>query len=284
MTEHAYKGPLLKIIADLDGFIKVGIASPRSVRVSSLREEIVKSFPDWSIRELLLNAIIHRDYQIGNAPIKFYDYNGLRLEISNPGGLYGQAKPDNFPFVSDYRNPLLAEAVKVLGYVNKFNRGISKVKVELENNGNPPPIFDVNKRTEFRVTLLPSDPPVGITENEPLNQHAGEINEPLNQKATENEPLNEHSGEINEPLNQKTTKNEPLNRSSRREEKKNEQKKRLLEFIEAHPRSQQKELANYLNISLATLKRLLEDMTSDPANARIEHRGSKKAGGWFIKS
>ena len=155
LTEHAYKGPLLKTIVELDGFVKVGVASPRSVRVSALREEIARSYPDWSIRELLLNAIIHRDYQIGNAPIKFYDYNGLRLEISNPGGLYGQATPDNFPHVNDYRNPLLAEAIKVMGYVNKFNRGIAKVKAELEKNGNPPPIFDVNKRTEFRVTLRP---------------------------------------------------------------------------------------------------------------------------------
>ena len=284
LTEHAYKGPLLKIITDLDGFIKVGIASPRSVRVSSLREEIVKSYPDWSIRELLLNAVIHRDYQISNAPIKFYDYNGLRLEITNPGGLYGQAKPENFPFVSDYRNPLLAEAVKVMGYVNKFNRGISKVKTELENNGNPPPIFDVNKRTEFRVTLLPSALPVKTTENELLKEPGGRIIEPLKQKTTENELLNELGGRINEPLNQKKSKNEPLKRHLSREEKKNEQKKRLLRYIEAHPRCQQKELAKYLNISPATLKRLLEDMTSDPANARIEHRGSKKTGGWFIKS
>lgn len=271
LTEHAYKGPLLKIIAELDGFIKVGVASPRSVRVSALREDIFRSYPEWSIRELLLNAVIHRDYQIGNAPIKFYDYNGLRLEITNPGGLYGQAKPENFPYVNDYRNPLLAEAIKVMGYVNKFNRGISKVKAELEKNGNPPPVFDVNKRTEFRVTLLPSAPPVKTTDNEPLN-----------------EPLKKSSGKINdetnEPLNQKMTENELLKKPLSREEKKNEQKKRLLEFIEAHPRSQQKELAKYLNISLATLKRLLEDMTSDPANARIEHRGSKKTGGWFIKS
>ena len=232
----------------------------------------------------MLNAVIHRDYQISNAPIKFYDYNGLRLEITNPGGLYGQAKPENFPFVSDYRNPLLAEAVKVMGYVNKFNRGISKVKTELENNGNPPPIFDVNKRTEFRVTLLPSALPVKTTENELLNEPGGRIIEPLKQKTTENELLNEPGGRINEPLNQKKSKNEPLKRHLSREEKKNEQKKRLLRYIEAHPRCQQKELAKYLNISPATLKRLLEDMTSDPANARIEHRGSKKTGGWFIKS
>lgn len=175
LTEHAYKGPLLKIIAELDGFVKVGIASPRSVRVSALREEIVKAYPDWSIRELLLNSVIHRDYQIGNAPIKFYDYNGQRLEISNPGGLYGQATPDNFPYVNDYRNPLLAEAIKVMGYVNKFNRGISKVKAELDKNGNPPPIFDVNKRTEFRVTLRPT---TGIGDNSAVISPSGEINAP----------------------------------------------------------------------------------------------------------
>ena len=273
LTEHAYKGPLLKIITDLDGFIKVGIASPRSVRVSSLREEIVKSYPDWSIRELLLNAVIHRDYQISNAPIKFYDYNGLRLEITNPGGLYGQAKPENFPFVSDYRNPLLAEAVKVMGYVNKFNRGISKVKAELENNGNPPPIFDVNKRTEYRVTLLPSNSPTG---NEPLkkpggeingeiNPHGGEINESSNQKKAKNEPLNRHSGEINPHCGE-------INGA-----------KKIILAIAGHPGIKRDGLLLETRIPLRTIDRILRNLR-EGANAKIEYRGSKKTGGWFIKS
>ena len=249
MTEHAYKGPLLKIIADLDGFIKVGIASPRSVRVSSLREEIVKSFPDWSIRELLLNAIIHRDYQIGNAPIKFYDYNGLRLEISNPGGLYGQAKPDNFPFVSDYRNPLLAEAVKVLGYVNKFNRGISKVKAELENNGNPPPIFDVNKRTEFRVTLRP------------IPDH-GDKRAVISPNGGIKEPLNQSNGEINGKINGE---------------------KKIILAIAGHPGIKRDGLLLETQIPLRTIDRILRHLR-EGADAKIEYRGSKKTGGWFIKS
>ena len=256
LTEHAYKGPLLKIITDLDGFIKVGIASPRSVRVSSLREEIVKSYPDWSIRELLLNAVIHRDYQISNAPIKFYDYNGLRLEITNPGGLYGQAKPENFPFVSDYRNPLLAEAVKVMGYVNKFNRGISKVKTELENNGNPPPIFDVNKRTEFRVTLRPvpdnGDKRAVISPN-------GGINEPLNELNGEiNGEINSHGGEINGA-------------------------KKVILAIAGHPGIKRDGLLLKTQIPLRTIDRILRHLR-EGANAKIEYRGSKKTGGWFIKS
>ena len=252
LTEHAYKGPLLKIIADLDGFVKVGIASPRPVRVSALREETVCTYPDWSIRELLLNAVIHRDYQIGNAPIKFYDYDGLRLEISNPGGLYGQATPDNFPHVNDYRNPLLAEAIKVMGYVNKFNRGIAKVKAELEKNGNPPPIFDVNKRTEFRVTLRPV-PDNGEKKDEILlvGETNGEINAP--------------SGEINAPSGEIHGE------------------KKIILAIAKQPGIKREGLLLETKIPLRTIDRILRRLR-EGGDAKIEYRGSKKTGGWFIKS
>jgi ATP-dependent DNA helicase RecG len=50
---------------------------------------------------------------------------------------------DNFgePYLTDYRNPLLAEAMKVLGYVQKFGVGIAQARDELASNGNPPPQF-----------------------------------------------------------------------------------------------------------------------------------------------
>ena len=84
LAEHAYKGPLLQSIDEINSFVKVGIAAPRPVKVSAVQEETVSMYPDWAVRESLLNAIIHRDYQIGNAPVKFYDYNNIRIEISNP--------------------------------------------------------------------------------------------------------------------------------------------------------------------------------------------------------
>lgn len=49
---------------------------------------------------------------------------------------------------------MLAEAMKVLGMVNKYNRGIAKANKELEKNGNPKAQFDVNEQTEFRVTII----------------------------------------------------------------------------------------------------------------------------------
>ena len=41
-----------------------------------------------------------------------------------------------------------------LGVVNKYNRGVAKANRKLEKNGNPQAKFDVNKLTEFRVTII----------------------------------------------------------------------------------------------------------------------------------
>ncbi|MFM8374053.1 MAG: ATP-binding protein [Bacteroidota bacterium] len=67
--------------------------------------------------------------------------------------MYGSARPDNFPHQNDYRNPVLAEALKILGYVNKFNRGIATAKAELEANGNPEPHFEYSMPLHFSVTI-----------------------------------------------------------------------------------------------------------------------------------
>lgn len=69
------------------------------------------------------------------------------------GGLYGEARPENFPFVNGYRNPVVAEAMKEMKYVNMFNQGISRVQNMLKDNDNPPATFDVSHLTVFRVVV-----------------------------------------------------------------------------------------------------------------------------------
>ncbi|HKL91910.1 MAG TPA: ATP-binding protein [Bacteroidales bacterium] len=66
----------------------------------------------------------------------FEDGDVFIAEIQNPDGLYGKVSPANFPNVSDYRNPFIAEAMKILGYVNRFSRGIYRVQKKLVENGN----------------------------------------------------------------------------------------------------------------------------------------------------
>ncbi|MQS08177.1 transcriptional regulator [Streptomyces sp. IF17] len=99
-------------------------------------------YPLEAIRELCMNALMHRNYETSNAPTRIVWFDD-RVEITNPGGPFGQVRSDNFDRVTDYRNPSLAAAMKGLGYVNRFGRGIGRVERALENNGNP--------RAEFQI-------------------------------------------------------------------------------------------------------------------------------------
>ena len=47
------------------------------------------------------------------------------------------ASPENFPDLSDYRNPVIAEAMATLGYGNRFGRGVLRTREALRRNGNP---------------------------------------------------------------------------------------------------------------------------------------------------
>jgi ATP-dependent DNA helicase RecG len=47
----------------------------------------------------------------------------------------------------------LAEAMKVLGYVNRFNYGVKRAIDELVKSGNGTPDFDLSLTTKFKVTI-----------------------------------------------------------------------------------------------------------------------------------
>ncbi len=146
--EVAFEGDLTTQMKVMDDFIKSQII--KKVQLN-LGEEYAFSYPASAIQEILYNAIIHRDYQ-SNAPIKFYEFSD-RIEIINPGGLFGDARPENFPNKNDYRNPTLAEAAKNLGFINSFNVGVKRAKAALYKNGNPEPTFIFDQLTSFGVII-----------------------------------------------------------------------------------------------------------------------------------
>lgn len=149
--EKKFSGALVTILKQLDDFIKVNMIKERPVRGDSFQERLITNYSYWALRELTMNAIMHRNYE-SNAPIYIYEYID-RIEIINPGGLYGEVTLQNFPNASDYRNVVLAESMKVLGYVNRFNYGIRKAEEELMRNGNGKPEFDLSLVTKFKVVI-----------------------------------------------------------------------------------------------------------------------------------
>ena len=151
LNERRFEGCLYKTLPLLENFIRDGIVTNRPVPVSILREKQVRNYPYKALRELMMNAVMHRDYQ-SNMPTRFYQYD-RHIEIMNPGGLYGQARPENFPNVNDYRNNVVAEMMKTLDYVNKFNHGIMEVQELLRENENPPAEFNTGLLTAFSVII-----------------------------------------------------------------------------------------------------------------------------------
>lgn len=150
-NELQLEGNYCIMLPRLESLLELSVIKKRPVFVSLLREEMVSNYPYTAIRELLLNACMHRDMQ-SNTPLRFYEFAD-HLEILNAGGLYGNARPENFPRVNDYRNPLIASTMKTFGYVNMFNRGVGQVQTDLKENGNPPANFDVNLITAFKVDV-----------------------------------------------------------------------------------------------------------------------------------
>ena len=103
-------------------------------------------YPFMAFSQAIRNALMHRNYE-SNAPVRVYWFAD-RIEIYNPGCAFGDVTMENFgkDSVTDYRNPLLAEALKSQGYVEKFGAGISIIKKSMKDNNNPPPHFEAHEQ------------------------------------------------------------------------------------------------------------------------------------------
>lgn len=148
-SEKRFQGDLLSIVRDLRTFVSL-ITSTRPVRSTALEEVMVSDYPEVAVRELLINALLHRSYEAAS-PVRVLQFSN-RLEIQNPGPLYGAARPANFPSQTSYRNPVLAEALRTLGAINRFGRGVERAQLTLAKNGSPPAEFEFGD-TFFGVTI-----------------------------------------------------------------------------------------------------------------------------------
>ena len=101
-------------------------------------------YPIPALQQITRNAVMHRTYEATNAPIRVSWFND-RIEILSPGGVFGVVTAANFgePGLTDYRNPNLAEAMKNLGYVQRFGAGIPIARRFLSEAGHPAPEFDI---------------------------------------------------------------------------------------------------------------------------------------------
>ncbi|MFN8490757.1 MAG: ATP-binding protein [Caldilineaceae bacterium] len=126
------------------------------------RAREIDEYPIEAVREAVTNACCHRDY-MERVPIQLKIYDD-RLVIGNPGGLLPGLSVAQLEGKHKTRNPLLADWLHVLGYVERFGIGILRMREAMQQAGLPAPRF-VSRPDWFEVTL--HGPGANLTANQP---------------------------------------------------------------------------------------------------------------------
>jgi len=148
-VDDIYRWPLLRAMEEIETRIRARNRE-REVLVGILRVA-VPDYPERAVREAVANALIHRDYgRLGAVHVQWHDD---RLEISSPGGFPEGVRLDNLLVTPPRpRNPLLADAFKRAGIVERTARGIDTIFLEQLRGGRPAPSYE--RSNEASVVLV----------------------------------------------------------------------------------------------------------------------------------
>ena len=144
------EGTISEMISGAMSFVK---ANTR-VRTIIGKDGTRTDYPLGAVREVLLNALVHRDYSIHTEgmPVQLIIFSD-RMEIINPGGLYGRLTIDMLGKAQpDTRNPVLATALEVMGVTENRYSGIPTIRKEMSEGKHPAPEFSAI-HGEFKVCL-----------------------------------------------------------------------------------------------------------------------------------
>jgi ATP-dependent DNA helicase RecG len=133
----------------------------RVVRLVGLTHQETTDYPFEAVRELLVNAIAHRDYNLQGDNIHLNMFQD-RIEVQSPGGLPGPVTLENLLEARFSRNPVIVQVLSDLGFVERLGYGLDRVVTVMRQNGMRLPRFEETGGV-FRVTLfgeLPSTAPL----------------------------------------------------------------------------------------------------------------------------
>jgi len=143
-------GSLTEQLHQAELFVRDNLRSV--VRLLGLRHQETLEYPFEAVRELLVNAVAHRDYNLQGDCIHLNIFSD-RLEVTSPGELPGPVTLKNLLVARFSRNAVIVQVLADLGYVERLGYGLERVVNLMSENGLQIPRFEEHTGT-FRVTLL----------------------------------------------------------------------------------------------------------------------------------
>ena len=145
-----FRWPLLRVMEECEARVRARNRE-QELMVGLLRVG-VPDYPERALREALANALIHRDYQRLGAV--HFQWQTDQIEISSPGGFPEGVRLDNLLVTAPRpRNPLLADAFKRAGIVERTARGIDTIFFEQLRNGRPAPSYERSNEATVSVVV-----------------------------------------------------------------------------------------------------------------------------------
>lgn len=153
LDNRRISGSLSSMLEETVNFIERNMRR-RTVITENGRRADEPEYPLRAVREAVLNALIHRDYSrmTESSPIRIEMYND-RLEILNPGGIYGRINVEALGLDSpETRNSTITSILEILGISENRYSGIPTMRAEMKKLHLPEPEF-IDTGSAFKVIL-----------------------------------------------------------------------------------------------------------------------------------
>jgi len=149
LDNRKFEGTVKEIIDNATDYVMAGMRKGSLIR--GVTRQDIYEYPEVALREAIVNAVAHRDYShfVRGSHIQVRMFAD-RLEVQNPGGLYGGVTVDELKEGQSTKNQLLVQLMEDMHLVENRGSGIDAMLDAMQKRGLPAPVFE-DKRTAFLV-------------------------------------------------------------------------------------------------------------------------------------
>lgn len=143
MDQRQVRAPAFRLLEEAELFCQRHFPMPARIAPERLRRVETPLIPIEAMREILVNALIHRDYSIAGGSISLAIFDN-RVEVWSAGTYPAGITPSKLskPHLSVQRNPILADVFHRAGLIEKWGRGTNRVIAMCRAAGLQPPTFE----------------------------------------------------------------------------------------------------------------------------------------------
>ena len=141
IKDVVFEGRILQVIEKALEFVRSQIKE-RTYLGADTRFVTEPEYPEFAWKELIVNAVAHRDYSIKGTDIQIKMFDD-RLTVESPGTLPGIVRLNNMRHVHFSRNPKIAQFLHEYEYVQEFGEGVDRLYEVMETAGLPQPEYRV---------------------------------------------------------------------------------------------------------------------------------------------